>query len=213
MAEIRDGERLTVFAGEQRLAAQHLGEDTAYTPYVDRLGVLLERQHDLWCTIPARSNIFRHEARVVFLRGGGTGQAEVADFQIAVRIEKEIGGFEVTVKNVGGMHGLQGAEGLVDEVLAVVVGEILGSNDTVHVRLHELLLHCKHGSRRAMKLVMYLNQIDLSEGLVASWLLDIQYRYDILMVEVSKQLHLAKRSQTEHGMVEWGNLLDGNLLP
>jgi hypothetical protein len=64
-----------------------------------------------------------------------------------------------------------------------------------------------------MKLVMYLNQIDLSEGLVASWLLDIQYRYDILMVEVSKQLHLAKRSQTEHGMVEWGNLLDGNLLP
>lgn len=208
-----DGGVLTVFAREQRLAAQHLGQNTAYTPHVDRLGILLERQHDLWRTVPARSHIFRHEARVVFLRSSGASQAEVADFQVAVRIEKEVGGLEVAVKNVGGMHGLQRAEGLVDEVLAVVVRKVLGSNDTVHVRLHELLLHRKHGPRRSVNLAIYLNEIDLTEGLVASWLLDIQYRYDILVIEVSKQLHLAKRSQTEHGMVEWGNLLNGDLLP
>lgn len=37
------------------------------------------------------------------------------------------------------MHALEGAEGLVDKVLAVVVTQILGPDHSVHIRLHQLL--------------------------------------------------------------------------
>lgn len=59
---------------------------------------------------------------------------------------------------------------------------------------------------------MYLNKIDLGEGLVVSRLLDIENGNDILMVEVTKKLHLAQGSQTEHGVVKGRDLLDGDFL-
>ena len=42
-----------VVAREDRLAVEQLGEDAADRPHVDRLGVLLARQHDLGRAIPA----------------------------------------------------------------------------------------------------------------------------------------------------------------
>jgi hypothetical protein len=57
-----------------------------------------------------------------------------------------------------------------------------------------------------------LDEIDLVEGLVVSWLLDIQNGDDILVVEIPQKLHFSKSSKTEHGVVEGGDLLDGNLL-
>ena len=45
------------------------------------------------------------------------------------------------------MHGFESTERLVDEVLAVVVGEFLRSDDAVHVGLHELLWHRQHSVR------------------------------------------------------------------
>lgn len=58
----------------------------------------------------------------------------------------------------------------------------------------------------------YLDEVDLSEGLVVSRLLDVENGNDVLVVEVPKQLHLTQRPQTEHGVVEGRDLLDGDLL-
>jgi hypothetical protein len=58
----------------------------------------------------------------------------------------------------------------------------------------------------------YLDQVDLSECLVVSRLLDVEDGNDVLVVEVSEQLHLSQCSQTEHGVVKGCNLLDGDLL-
>jgi hypothetical protein len=58
----------------------------------------------------------------------------------------------------------------------------------------------------------HLNQIDLGEGLVVAGLLDVENGNDVLVVEVSEQLHLSQRPQTEHGVVEGCDLLDGDLL-
>jgi hypothetical protein len=135
----REGRIRTVLAGEKRLATKHLRKNTSNGPDVDSLGVFLEGKHDLGGTVPARGNVFGHEARVILLRGGGSSEAEVAHFKIAVGIQKKVGRFQVAVEDVGRMHGLESAEGLVDEVLAMVVGEILGANDSVHVRFHEFL--------------------------------------------------------------------------
>lgn len=58
----------------------------------------------------------------------------------------------------------------------------------------------------------YLNQIHFVKCLVITGLLDVEDRDDVLMVEVSKKLHLSEGSQTEHGVIERGNLLDSDLL-
>lgn len=58
----------------------------------------------------------------------------------------------------------------------------------------------------------YLDQVHLVEAVIATRLLDVENRNDILMVEVPEELHLTQRSETEHGVVEWSDLLDGNLL-
>jgi len=67
-------------------------------------------------------------------------------------------------------------------------------------------------SARSCLQSQYLDEIDLGKGLVVAGLLDIKNGNDVLVVEVSKQLHLSQCSQAEHGMVEWRNLLDGHLL-
>lgn len=58
----------------------------------------------------------------------------------------------------------------------------------------------------------YLNEIDLGEGFKIPRFLDIKDRDDVLVIEVSQQLHLAQGSQAEHGVVERGDFLDRNLL-
>jgi hypothetical protein len=58
----------------------------------------------------------------------------------------------------------------------------------------------------------HLDEVDLCESLVVSGLLDVEDGDDVLVVEVAEQLHLSQRSQTEHGVVEGCDLLDGDLL-
>jgi hypothetical protein len=58
----------------------------------------------------------------------------------------------------------------------------------------------------------YLNEVDLLEAIIASRLLDVEDGDDVFVVEIAQQLHLSQGSQTEHGVVEGGDLLDGNLL-
>ena len=49
----------TVFAREERLVREHLGEDAADAPDVDRLVVALGREHYLRRAVPARPATIR----------------------------------------------------------------------------------------------------------------------------------------------------------
>lgn len=53
----------TISSGEQRFAAEHFCEDTSDTPYVDRIIVHFERQHDFGRAIPARRHVSVRKAR------------------------------------------------------------------------------------------------------------------------------------------------------
>ena len=64
----------------------------------------------------------------------------------------------------------------------------------------------------AVEIVTYLNEVDLGERLIISRLLDVKNRDDILVVEVSEELHLTKCTQAEHGVIKRSDLLDGDLL-
>jgi len=186
---------VVVFSGEEGLAAQHFSQNAANGPNVNGLSVLLERQHDFRCAVPAGSDVFSHEAGVVFLGSSRASKTEVTDLQVAIGVKEKVGWLEITVEDVGGVHGLESTEGLVYKVLTVVVREVLGADDSVHVCLHQLL-----------------NEINLRKRLIAARLLDIKDGDYVLMVEVSQQLHLTQSAQAEHGMIEGSNLLNSNLL-
>ena len=83
---------------------------------------------------------------------------------------------------------------MVDKVLAVVVAQSLRSDDAVQVGLHELL-----------------HEIDVSELLEAGRLEDVEDGDDVFVAKVTEQLDLAESAQTEHGVVEWGDALYGDL--
>jgi hypothetical protein len=154
------------------------------------------------------------------LRGGRASEAEIANLEVAIGIEEQVGWLEISVENVCGVHSLEGAEGLVDEVLAVVIRQILCANNTVHIGLHKLLcdvrkmnpgyLYTDVGEIR--KKNTYLDEIDFGEGLIAAGFLDVEDRYNVLMVEVSQQLHLTQGSKAEHGVIEGRDLLDSDFL-
>ena len=54
------------------------------------------------------------------------GEAKVADAEVTVGIEEEIGRLEIPVETVGGMDVLEAANDLVKEVADVVVAQFLG---------------------------------------------------------------------------------------
>lgn len=58
----------------------------------------------------------------------------------------------------------------------------------------------------------HLNQIHFIESLIIAGSLDIQDGDNVLVVEIAQQLHFTECAQTKHGVVEWSNLLDRDLL-
>jgi hypothetical protein len=103
------------------------------------------------------------------------------------------------MENVGGVHSLKSSEGLVDEVLAMVIGEVLSSNDAVHVCLHQFLQKLAlHETKLDLGRATHLDQVNLRKRIIAPGLLDIKDTDDVLMVEVPKELHLTQSSQAEH---------------
>jgi hypothetical protein len=57
---------------------------------------------------------------------------------VALRVQQQVGGLQVTVKQVGRVHVLEALEDLVHDVLLVNVFEDIGSNDGVQVGVHEV---------------------------------------------------------------------------
>jgi hypothetical protein len=82
----------------------------------------------------------------------------------------------------------------------------------MHVRLHEFLVALLATGVLWRASSPYLDKVDFGEGLIVPRLLDVEDGDDVFVVEISQQLHLSQCSQTEHGVVEGRNLLDGDLL-
>lgn len=59
--------------------------------------------------------------------------------EIAGGVEQEVRGLEVTVQHVGRVDVLETSQDLVEEVADVVVAQVLGLQQLVQVRLHQVL--------------------------------------------------------------------------
>jgi hypothetical protein len=82
-----------VLSGEERLTLQHLGKDAASTPNINLNIVLLPRQHDLRGAVVSCGNVSSH------LRVLDTGETEIANLQIAVLVDKDVAGLQITVND------------------------------------------------------------------------------------------------------------------
>lgn len=83
---------------------------------------------------------------------------------------------------------------LIDEVLAMVVGQRLCPDDPVQICLHELLYE-----------VYFAEFMDIGGAE------DVEDGDDVFVVKVAEELDLAEGAQAKHGVVEGRDALDGHL--
>jgi hypothetical protein len=102
--------------------------------------IALETQHNLWRTVPSRSNIFSHVSCILLgVNGEASCQPEITDLQLAIRVNQQVSGLQIAMKHIGRVDVLQSAQDLVDEGLEVGIGEGLsGSDNGCEIALHEL---------------------------------------------------------------------------
>lgn len=92
--------------------------------------VALEREHNLWRTVPSCGYVFRHVSSI-FLRVDRetSREAEIANLQLAISIDEQVSRLQVTVKDIGRVNIFQSTQNLVDKGLEVGVGEGLPRPD------------------------------------------------------------------------------------
>ena len=86
-----------ILAGEEGFALEHFCKDAASAPDIDLDVVLLPGEHDLRRTVVPGGHISRHLGVL------DTGQAEVANLQIAVLVDQNIAGLQVSVDDASGV--------------------------------------------------------------------------------------------------------------
>ena len=89
-----DGELVDmILSREQRLAFQHLCKNASRTPDINLHIILLPCKHNLGCSVVSCRDISGH------LRVLNTGETEVADLEVAVLVDEDIAGLEITVND------------------------------------------------------------------------------------------------------------------
>ena len=87
-----------IFSGEKRLALKHLCENATCAPDIDLNIVLLPRKHDFRSAVVSCGNVASH------LRVLDTGKTEIAYFQVAILVHKDIARLQVAVNNTSRMN-------------------------------------------------------------------------------------------------------------
>jgi len=96
-----------IFAREEWFALQHLGKDTASTPDINLYIILLPCKHDFRCSVVS----CRHVASHLWVLN--PSQSEVANLEIAVFVDQNIGGLQITVNDASGVNVFQASLNLI----------------------------------------------------------------------------------------------------
>ncbi len=77
----------------------------------------------------------------------------------------------------------------------MVVAELLGMDDMVEISLHKLL-----------------DEIDFSKVMQQQWVENVKGADDVLVVKVLEELDFMEGTEAEHGVVQWCDALDSDLV-
>lgn len=128
-----DGELVdVVLAWEERLAFEHLCKDASCTPHVNSHVVFLPGEHDLGGTVVTCADVAGH------LRVLDTGETEIADLEIAVLVDENVAGLQVTVDYTCRVHVLETSEDLVQEILDELLLKRSACEQSVKIGTKEL---------------------------------------------------------------------------
>lgn len=85
--------------------------------------VALEAEHNLWCSVPSRCDVFSHVPCIFFRVNTETSrQTKISNLQLAIGIDQQVAGLQVTVQDIGAVNVFETAQDLVDEGLEVGIG-------------------------------------------------------------------------------------------
>ena len=96
-------------------------------------------EHDLGRPVPPCGHVLCQHPRVVVAGVAHPGQPEVADLEVAVGVQEDVGGLQVPVEDVGRVNVFQSPENLIEEIANVVRGEFLRSEQLMEICLHQAL--------------------------------------------------------------------------
>jgi hypothetical protein len=161
----------------------NLKDNTAETP--DIRGILIgprPEQH-LRSPIPPGGDALSHDRVLLVLgRGHAAHKSEVAELDVAVGVEENVGGFQVAVDQVGAVQVFQGFGDLVHDVFVMHLFQDALRNYVVQVGLHVL----EH-------------QVDILPVLGLYALLEL---YDVVVVQLPQDADLAVGALGVCGMLE-----------
>jgi hypothetical protein len=102
--------------------------------------VTLETQHDLWSTVPSGSDVLCHVSSILlWINGESSRKTKITNLELAVGIDEQVTGLEITMKDVGAVNVLETTEDLIDERLKVSVSKRLTrTNDGREIAFHQL---------------------------------------------------------------------------
>jgi hypothetical protein len=86
-----------VVTWKQRSTAQKFSEDTADTPHVKSICVVTGIQDNFWSSVPPGDDVFSQSCCGLFI---SSGQSEIANLEIAIFVEQQVAGLQVSVDDV-----------------------------------------------------------------------------------------------------------------
>lgn len=87
-------------------------------------GVALEAQHNLGRAVPSSGDVFRHVSGILlWVDREAARETKVANLELAVGIDEQVAGLQVTMQHIGRVNVLEATEDLVDEGLKVRIGQ------------------------------------------------------------------------------------------
>jgi hypothetical protein len=121
---------------EKWFALNEFRKDTTNTPNVNRVRVFVTGQHDFGRTVPARDDVFGQQhgstTALLVLVSHAAGESEIANLEIAVGVDQQVGRFEVTMEDFARVNVFESSHDLIDKVLHVIHRQLLlGVDDSV----------------------------------------------------------------------------------
>ena len=111
-------------------------EDAAGGPDVDADRVTGGSEQDLWSSVPAGGDVVGQHGGGASGVGDRPAETEVAHFDVAVGVEEDVGGLDVSVEELGRVKVLESLEQLPGDVLLVNISEDACSYHSMEVCLH-----------------------------------------------------------------------------
>lgn len=125
------------------LSIEHLSNEAAQCPYIDRLAIVLASEQQFGSPVPPCGDIISHDNS--FLIIGllhESNQAKITQFGVTIFVDEDVGRLQVAMDQAGIMQEIDGFGDLIDDVLLVALLQVgalaVLANQRMEINVHML---------------------------------------------------------------------------